>query len=350
MTFFLALLKLLWPFVSTVAIAVFALIATDKVMRKRAQSQEIHNNFARQLILIVLTAIALIAVILTLPIDDTMKGQLFSLIGLAFTVMVALSSTTIASNAMAGIMSRTIGSFRVGDFVKSESHFGRITERGLFHTEIQTEDRDLVTLPNLYLMTNPFRVIQSSGTVVSSTVSIGYDVDHGVIEPKLIEAAEATGLEEPFVRVMELGDFSVSYRVAGFLSEVTKIVSTRSNLNKAVLDALHGAGIEIASPNIMAQRPVPDGRLFIPAKAPVQQTPTEATPAPDERIFDKAERAAEKERLSAERDQIDSEIKAMEKESKSAEDDESEPRALALRKRRLEAIERKIKLMETTEE
>jgi small-conductance mechanosensitive channel len=349
MTVLLALLKLLWPFATTVAIAVFILIATDKFMRKRARAHKIQNSFARQITLITLTAVGLIAVILTLPIQNDMKSQLFSLIGLALTVAVALSSTTIVSNAMAGIMSRAIGSFKVGDFIKSESHFGRITERSLFHTEIQTEDRDLVTVPNLYLMTTPFRVIQSSGTVISATVSLGYDVDHNEIEPKLTEAANATGLEEPFVRVMELGDFSVTYRVAGFLSEVTKIVSTRSNLNKAVLDSLHNAGIEIASPNIMAQRPIPDGQEFIPEKTQAKHTTTDTASAPDERIFDKAERAAEKERLTAEKEQLDSEIQAIEKDSKPSDSGDAEPPALALRRRRIQAIERKLELMETTE-
>ncbi len=348
MTFLFDLLDTFWPLASTTAIAVIILVATDRIMRRRGQSLKVQNNFARQLLLIALTAVALVAIILTLPIENAMKSQLFGLIGLALTVMVALSSTTIVSNGMAGIMSRAIGSFKVGDFVKSESHFGRVTERGLFHTEIQTEDRDLVTLPNLYLMTHPFRVIQSSGTVVSATVSLGYDSDHSDIEPKLIEAANTVGLEESFVRITELGDFTVSYQVAGFLSEVTKIVSARSNLNKAVLDSLHQAGIEIASPNIMAQRPVADGHQFIPVKTHSTHIPVESESTPDERIFDKAERAAEKERLTAERDQIDSELRSMEKDAKSSGVKDDESPALALRRRRLSAIERKLELMEAS--
>ena len=346
MSILLNVLERIGPLAATFLIAVLILISTDKFMRARARSHQIQNNFARHIIMIALSAISLIAVILALPINDQMKGQLFSLLSVALTVVVALSSTTIVSNAMAGIMSRAIGSFKVGDFVKSKEHFGRITERGLFHTEIQTEDRDLITVPNLYLMTNPFRVVQNSGTVVSATVSLGYDVDHSDIKPKLIEAAKAVELEEPFVRVLELGDFSVSYRIAGFLSEVTQLVSARSKLNQAVLDSLHQAGIEIASPNIMAQRPMLDGQQLIPEKTKGKRPTFESTHAPDERIFDKAERAAEKERLSAEREQISTELDAMEKEAKGAETD---PRALVIHRRRLQAIERRLELMVATE-
>ena len=51
-------------------------------------------------------------------------------------------------------------------------HFGRVSERGLFHTEIQTQDRDLTMLPNLYLVTHPVTAIRSSGTIVSSIVTV----------------------------------------------------------------------------------------------------------------------------------------------------------------------------------
>jgi len=46
--------------------------------------------------------------------------------------------------------------------------FGRVSERGFFYTEIQTEDRNLATLPNLYLVTNPITVVHVSGTVANA--------------------------------------------------------------------------------------------------------------------------------------------------------------------------------------
>lgn len=91
-------------------------------------------------------------------------------------------------------------------------HFGRVSKRGLFHTEIQTEDRDLITLPNLYLVSHPVTTVRNSGTIISSTVSLGYDVPRGRIEASLLRAAQNAGLQDPFVRIFELGDFSVSYR------------------------------------------------------------------------------------------------------------------------------------------
>ena len=52
-------------------------------------------------------------------------------------------------------MLRTVRNFRAGDFIRVNDQFGRVTDRGLFHVEIQTADSDLITLPNLYLAAEP---------------------------------------------------------------------------------------------------------------------------------------------------------------------------------------------------
>ena len=132
---------------------------------------------------------------------------------------------------MAGMMLRAVRSFRPGDFIRVGDYFRRVSEQGLFHVEIQTEDRDLTTMPNLYLVTNPFKVIRSSGTIISAEVSLGYDIPRTKIESLLIEAALAVQLEEPFVLVTELGDFAVTYRISGLFPKVKHILSTRSALH-----------------------------------------------------------------------------------------------------------------------
>ncbi len=98
-----------------------------------------------------------------------------------------LYSTTLASNAMAGLMLRIVRSFKPGDYIRVGDFLGRVTERGLFHTEIQNERSDLVTLPNLYVTSNAVTVIRPSGTFVSATLSLGYDIHHDEIE-KTLEA------------------------------------------------------------------------------------------------------------------------------------------------------------------
>lgn len=247
----------------------------------------------RQLVMLSLTSLVMVILILALPISDSTRNELLSLFGLGLTGLVAFSSTTFVANAMAGLMLRTVKSFRPGDFVRAGEHFGRVTERGLFHTEIQTEDRDLVTIPNLFLVNNPIRVMRSSGTIVSSTLSLGYDVPNGQVEKLLLIAAEKAELEEPFMRIVELGNFSVTYRISGFLPDPKHHLTVRSRLNRCVLDTLHANKVEIVSPAFMTQRRLAaDVHIVPPVPVATPASPGDVVEAvPEEVIFDKAEEA-----------------------------------------------------------
>jgi len=125
--------------------------------------------------------------------------------------------------------------------------------------------------------------------------------------------------------VISLGDFSVSYRVAGLLKEVKSMLSARSRLHKSVLDALHNTGIEIVSPTFMNQRPQPEGLQMIPQKS---GTPKEvATPEVEEEnhpeaiIFDKAEEAEQHEKN---REGLAEQIASISTQLETADDDEKE--------------------------
>lgn len=262
----------------------------------RPKGVDISNSrWTRQLSFAGLILCFVVAIFLALPVSDSMKGQLFNLLGIALTATIALSSTTFVGNAMAGFMLRAIDAIRPGDFLKVGEHVGRVSEQGILHTEIQTEDRDLTTLPNLYLVTSAVTVVRSSGTIISATVSLGYDISRTKVETLLLEAGERAGLKEPFVQVLELGDFSVNYRIAGFLEEVKYLISFRSKLRGHMLDVLHENQVEIVSPNFMNQRVYPVDKSFIPR--PSKSKVEVETKAPEDLIFDKADEAQSVEKI-----------------------------------------------------
>ena len=348
-------LATLWeflPLLATAAVVMMALVFARWLLLRRRPQLTGEGQVAGQVILLVLTALGVIAIVLVMPVAGELKGQLLTLLGLALTLVIALSSTTFAANAMAGFMLRTEKSFRPGDFIRVGSssrsgdfirvgdHIGRVTERGLFHTEIQTEDRDLTTLPNMYLVSNPVTVVRSSGTIVSARVSLGYEIARSRVEPLLKTAAERADLEEPFVQVTTLGDYSVTYRVAGFLPQVKHLLTARSRLRKRILDTLHGAGLEIASPSIMLQRPLPPETEIIPPEA---APPPEAgvEEAPEELIFDKAEEAEEIELLRLEREELTGQIDELKKQLREADEPlrESLQRELDVCGNRREAVD-----------
>ncbi|MDX9912462.1 MAG: mechanosensitive ion channel family protein [Phycisphaerales bacterium] len=245
-----------------------------------------------------LVAIIALAVLLPThsegPLTESAKSQLLSLIGVALVATLTLSSTTLAANVLAGWMLRAVGSFRSGDFIRAGEHFGRVTERGLFHVEIQTEERDLVTLPNLFIATNPVRVVRSSGTLITAEVSLGYDVPHANVEKALQEAALTSGLSDAYVLVVNLLDHAVVYRVCGFLEDPRTLVSSRSALRAAMLDALHGHDIEIVSPGFVFQRRVDADQRVIPVHVAAVAS---ESPAIEDVAFDKAQEAEDVEKL-----------------------------------------------------
>lgn len=299
------------PLLVTLVLAALVLGIARTLLQVRERRRGAPLPFGGALTMLGLTTLAVVAIVLALPVGDTMRGQLLSLLGLVLTGIIAFSSTTFVANAMAGLMLRAVGNFRPGDWLRVGDQFGRVTERGLFHTEIQTEDRDLATLPNLYLVTNPVVVVRESGTIVSATLSLGYDRDHAAIEALLLRAAEAAELSDSFVQLLDLGDFSVTYRVAGFLPEVRHLLSARSRLRASVLDTLHGAGVEIVSPTFMNQRRLGDADRTLPARAHPAPAPVETT-APEELMFDKAEERASIEALRTEQERLLTEIAALE--------------------------------------
>ena len=147
----------------------------------------------------------------------------------------------------------------------------------------------MITLPNLYLATNPMTVVRSSGTFTSCEVSLGYDVAWHQVEPLLKLATQEAGLDEPFVQILSLGDFSIVYKTGGICSDINQLLTQRTRLKKAVLDQLHAAGIEIVSPNFMNQRQLPAGQVF--SAAPQYANIKDGSElSPEAKIFDKAEK------------------------------------------------------------
>ncbi len=290
----------------TLAVLVVTLILIHLFLQRQFREKP-EKMLSQQLIMSGLTCVAAVAFIISLPVSDAVRGQILALVGIVLSAAIALSSTTFLGNAIAGIMLRAVRSFRVGDFIHINEHFGRVSARGLFHIEIQTVDRDLTTLPNLYIATNPVKVIRTSGTIISEQLSLGYDIPRTRIEELLIDAAKQTGLEEPFVHVKELGDFSVVYRISGLLTDVGQILSSHSKLNEKIMDNLHKASVEIVSPTFMNTRAAADKR-FIPEPEKEQRDEKPET-KPEDIVFDKAQQAEElelnKKRLNEMKKQIE---------------------------------------------
>lgn len=304
-------MKIVILFIQIVAIALTLSVGFYYANKRLGKyfAERPHLKFRYHLIQIAGILVAILFVILFMPFGDILRGQLLRLYGLIFSATIALSSTTLVGNVMAGLMLKAIGNCRPGNYITVGDYFGRISEMDLLHTEIQTEERDLTTLPNLYLVTHPVRVMRTSGTLLSVEVSLGYDVSRQIVEELLIKAAKDTGLESPYVQIRSLGDYSVTYQVSALLKEVNRLIDRRRDLRARTMDALHGEGIEIVSPSFMNTRSFQKDATFI---APVSDTKADTgnKTSPDAIAFDKAEKAASVAKLRETLEQTEARLRA----------------------------------------
>ena len=296
------------PFLATLATVTVVLAFVNGDFRRRWKDHpDLQVRF--QLIMLSLTLAGGVSVIIALPINEVLRGQLLSLIGILLSAAIALSSTTFIGNILAGIMLKVVRSARPGDFITIGELTGRITEMDLLHTQVQTEFRDLVTVPNLFMVTHPLHVVRASGTIIHAEVSLGYDAHHEQVTDVLLTAAAKIGLTDAFVQVRKLGDFSVGYRIAGLLEDVRSLISARSDLRKAVLDALHAADIEIVSPRFMNTRALAEGQRFTPGPELRQRVGRASETKPEEIAFDVAREAASVEELRKALELVEAELK-----------------------------------------
>ena len=182
----LNLLKSLFEPIIIFVILVFLLIINSWVFNK-IKIIKSYGVVIKNIVSIFIVLIGLLFFIFSFPIDKTLKGQILSFLAIIISAGIALSSTTILGNLIAD-------------------------------------------------------------TVISTTVSLGYDISRIKIEESLKEAAFLSGLTNPYVYISNLGDYAVLYKIHGFLEDSSKYFSTISLLNANVMDVLHKEKIEIVSP------------------------------------------------------------------------------------------------------
>ncbi|MFP4364745.1 MAG: mechanosensitive ion channel family protein [Spirochaetia bacterium] len=301
----------------TVVVTVLLILAGRFFLQKTAKDKRT-LPYQRQLFTLISAVLGLFISIALLPIPSEVTSQILSALGILFSAVIALSSTTLVGNAMAGIMLRVMKGFRAGDFIRFQDKVGRVTDLGLFHTEVQLISRDIVAVPNTLLAKEAVQVTRRAGTFVNASVSLGYDIHHTKIEKVLKEAATDCGLKEPFVFVEELLDHAVLYRVYGLLEDSSELLSKTSVLRKSMLAKLHEADIEIVSPAFTNRIEYQKSDSFIPSADPkASRQKTDSKDADIEEIaFDRAEEAESIEKLYARQEKLNHELEKLNNQEK----------------------------------
>jgi small-conductance mechanosensitive channel len=207
---------------------------------------------------------------------DAFKGiSVFA--GLLFT----LGSSGVVGQAMSGLALMYSRALREGDYVRIGEIEGTVMAVHLNSTKVRTPKLEEITIPNSVVLgtnvRNFSRLLQEgSGTIIPTTVTIGYDAPWRQVHAMLLEAARLTpGLRTepaPFVRQRALGDFYVEYELNVYTDTPERRVPLLSDLDANIQDQFNAHGVQIMSPHYegdpAAAKVVPKAQWFAAPAVP----------------------------------------------------------------------------------
>ncbi|ACK64826.1 MscS Mechanosensitive ion channel [Rippkaea orientalis PCC 8801] len=205
-----------------------------------------------------------LAAVFTFPYLPGFNSPAFRGVSAFLALLFTLGSTGVVSNTVSGFVLIYTRAFQVGDIVKIADATGKILEKTLLVTRIQTVKNVVITIPNSVVISS--NVVNYSALsrdthsplIIHTTITLGYDIPWRTVHETLIKAAKATPhiLSEPspFVWQTSLNDFHISYEINGYTFESSKMMETYSDLHQNIQDKCNEAGIEILSPQYSALR------------------------------------------------------------------------------------------------
>ncbi|MBI1247302.1 mechanosensitive ion channel [bacterium] len=192
--------------------------------------------------------LVVIAALNQLGINTTSLAAMVGAAGLA--VGLALQSSL--SNFASGIMLIMFRPFGVGDFVEAGGATGIVLEVHIFHTVLRTVDNQRIVVPN-GTITNAVITNYTGHTtrMVELVIGCGYNDDIRAVKQFFIETLEADSriLQEPAleVRVFELGDSSINFKVRGWVN-TSDWWPTRCDLLEEIKIGMDARGFHIPFP------------------------------------------------------------------------------------------------------
>ena len=233
-----------------------------------------HADWAEITYKIVRAGVLFLVLIVIFPHLPGANSEFFSGISLFMGALITLGSSTAIANLFAGLILTYTRAFQTGDWVEIGASSGRVIEKNLLVTRIETAKNEAITIPNGTVLGGAIKnfseLSASKGLILHTVVGIGYDVDWRRVHELLLSAAAKTPhvLDDPkpFVRQESLDDFTVSYELNAYTDDATVMTATYSELHRNVLEAFNRAKVEIMSPHYRAVRS--GDSTTIPTKPP----------------------------------------------------------------------------------
>ncbi len=213
-----------------------------------------------------LTALIIVfAVIIAFPYIPGSESAAFKGISIFIGVLFSLGSQSAVANTIAGFVVNYRRAFKLGDRIQIGEVLGDVTEIRMQVTHIRTIKNEEVIVPNSTILNsnivNYSTYARHNSLIVHTKITIGYDAPWRQVHALLLTAAERTPqlLKEPipFVLQKSLDDFYVTYELNAYLDNPQIMAQAYSDLHKNIQDCFNEYGVQIMSPNYVADRTAP---------------------------------------------------------------------------------------------
>jgi small-conductance mechanosensitive channel len=296
LSFILSPLKLLWgEFVgqlpNLVFLAVLAVLTRlflrairflfGEIERGRVTLPGFYPDWSRPTYNIVRVLVIAFALVVAFPYIPGSSSAAFQGVSIFIGVLLSLGSSSAVANVVAGVILTYMRAFKTGDYVRISDTVGTVVGSNLLVTRILTPKNVEITVPNSSILathvTNYSMRAREKQLILNTTVTIGYDAPWRQVHALLTMAAEKTRAvlkdPAPFVLQNSLDDFYVTYELNAYTDDAVNMVYTYADLHKNIQDLFNEYGVQIMSPNYLADRPhptvVPKERWYAaPAKQP----------------------------------------------------------------------------------
>ena len=204
------------------------------------------------------TALSLAWCLVWLRLAGVDPSQLFTTSAL-ITAVVAFSMQDTLGNILGGVALQLDNSLRVGDWVTVEAISGRVTDVRWRYTAIETRSRELVVVPNSWLMKNRFTVIRApAGGGVAWRRAVHFNIEPQADPARVMAALEQSVLDAQIAHVLaqpapsailsELGSGYGRYTLRYWLDDPQVDDPTDSAVRIHALAALERAGVRQGLP------------------------------------------------------------------------------------------------------
>jgi small-conductance mechanosensitive channel len=254
----LAFLAVLFVVIRFVLQAIYTFF--DRVHRGWIRLQRFEPELALPTYRIVRVLVIVFALVIAYPYIPGSHTEAFKGMSIFFGVVLSIGSSSFIANIIAGYSLTYRRAFREGDRIKVGEQEGFVIQMQTLNTRIRSLKNEEINIPNSLVLGSPIinytTYQRDPGLILHTEVGIGYDVPWRQVEAMLLEAAKRTaGLKRepvPFVLQKSLGDFTVVYQLNAYCDNAEQMGLQYSALHGHIQDVFNEYGVQIMSPNYVA--------------------------------------------------------------------------------------------------